>query len=303
MPSPSEADQTARRSHRRQRVAREDERGRVRLLDHGRPGDDGAGRRARRGGRSGSRPAARRRTRPGGSSARAEPPRARDGTGARRVAADRGHPQVDQLDRLARQARSRTGARARRSVEQLVPQRRPSSPSASTGPRARSSGPRSAVEPKRATTALAGVDARAQVRRPRRGQPLDAPRAGRARRASPSGRSRSARGRPAPAAIAAPNAEQRPGCGGTRTVAIPSRSATARACSGPAPPKAISAKSRGSSPRSTAISRIALAMFSSAVRSAASAAARASSPSVVAERRVRADALRRGRAPSRPPRK
>ena len=44
------------------------------------------------------------------------------------------------------------------------------------------------------------------------------------------------------------------------------RSATARACSGPAPPNAISAKSRGSRPRSTAISRIAFAMFSSAVR-------------------------------------
>ena len=80
---------------------------------------------------------------------------------------------------------------------------------------------------------------------------------------------------------------------------MPSRSATARACSGPAPPKAIRAKSRGSSPRSTAISRMALAMFSSAVRTQASAACLGRQPERVAEPRRRPRARRRRRAASR----
>ena len=42
---------------------------------------------------------------------------------------------------------------------------------------------------------------------------------------------------------------------GTSTVEIPSSSASSHACSGPAPPKATSAKSRGSCPRSTETTR------------------------------------------------
>ena len=52
-------------------------------------------------------------------------------------------------------------------------------------------------------------------------------------------------------AHSSPTAENTPARGGTTTARMPSASATAHACSGPAPPNATSARSRGSTPCST----------------------------------------------------
>ena len=52
-----------------------------------------------------------------------------------------------------------------------------------------------------------------------------------------------------------PSAESTPAAPGTSTVSIPSSSASAHACNGPAPPKATSAKPAGSCPRSTETTR------------------------------------------------
>ena len=58
-----------------------------------------------------------------------------------------------------------------------------------------------------------------------------------------------------------PSALVMPGRAGTSTLGRPSSRASAEACSGPAPPKANSAKSRGSWPRDTDTMRIAPAIF------------------------------------------
>ena len=76
-----------------------------------------------------------------------------------------------------------------------------------------------------------------------------------------------------------PSALVRPGRAGISTFGMPSSRASAAACSGPAPPKANSAKSRGSWPRARLTMRIAPAIRSLATRTIASAAAVASSPS------------------------
>ena len=90
-----------------------------------------------------------------------------------------------------------------------------------------------------------------------------------------------------------------PGDGGTITGKEPMSSATALACSGPAPPKATSAKSRGSWPRWTETSRSAPAMFSLAIARMPSAAASSERPIASAiGLHGRARAPRR-RAPSR----
>ena len=67
-------------------------------------------------------------------------------------------------------------------------------------------------------------------------------------------------------AASAPNADVRPGCSGTITRSMPIASAISAAWVGPAPPIAISAWSRGSTPSSTVTMRTALAMFSLAMR-------------------------------------
>ena len=69
-----------------------------------------------------------------------------------------------------------------------------------------------------------------------------------------------------------------PGEGGTITGNEPISSATALACSGPAPPKATSANSRGSWPRCTQITRSAPAMFSLTIRRMPSAASSSERP-------------------------
>ena len=80
-------------------------------------------------------------------------------------------------------------------------------------------------------------------------------------------------------ATRSPSAHSRPGDGGTMTGKEPISSATALACSGPAPPKATSANSRGSWPRWTLITRSAPAMFSLTIRRMPSAAASRPAPS------------------------
>ena len=79
-------------------------------------------------------------------------------------------------------------------------------------------------------------------------------------------------------ATRSPSAHSRPGEGGTITGKEPISSATALACSGPAPPKATSANSRGSWPRWTEITRSAPAMFSLTIARIPSAAWSTDSP-------------------------
>ena len=73
-----------------------------------------------------------------------------------------------------------------------------------------------------------------------------------------------------------------PGYGGTSTSGISSESATSAACSGPAPPKATSANSRGSCPFSIVRERIARAMFEFAIVRIPSAVSASPSPSSAA---------------------
>ena len=70
-----------------------------------------------------------------------------------------------------------------------------------------------------------------------------------------------------------PSAESTPACRGTITVLMSSRLAISHACMPPAPPKATSAKSRGSCPRSTETTRIARSMLALATRMMPSASA------------------------------
>ena len=57
-----------------------------------------------------------------------------------------------------------------------------------------------------------------------------------------------------------PTAQKMPDSGGTTTFGMPSWRARSGACTPPLPPKAISAKSRGSRPRSTVTARTARAI-------------------------------------------
>ena len=79
-------------------------------------------------------------------------------------------------------------------------------------------------------------------------------------------------------ATRSPTAHSRPGEGGTMTGNEPISWATAFACSGPAPPKATSAKSRGSWPRCTETRRRAPAMFSLTMATMPSAASSTDRP-------------------------
>ena len=76
-----------------------------------------------------------------------------------------------------------------------------------------------------------------------------------------------------------PSALVRPGRAGTSTSGMPSSRASATACSGPAPPKANSVKSRGSRPRASDTMRMAPAMCVLPSRITAAAASSTSMPS------------------------
>ena len=84
--------------------------------------------------------------------------------------------------------------------------------------------------------------------------------------------------------VSSPTADVMPGCGGTSTSGISSMSATSAACSGPAPPNATSANSRGSCPFSIVRDRIARAMFELAIVRIPSAVSRTPMPSCSARR-------------------
>ena len=86
------------------------------------------------------------------------------------------------------------------------------------------------------------------------------------------------------------------------TSGIPIRAATSTAWRGPAPPKATSEKSRGSTPFCTVRELIAFAMFALTIASIPSAASRSSSPSESASRPMAARAAASSRAIA-PPRK
>ena len=80
-------------------------------------------------------------------------------------------------------------------------------------------------------------------------------------------RSGCARNPAATAAISMPSAEKFPGSFGTITVGMAISRAIAAACSGPAPPKAMIAASRGSMPRLTETARTASDIAPSAIGS------------------------------------
>ena len=84
-----------------------------------------------------------------------------------------------------------------------------------------------------------------------------------------------------------PSADSTPLAAGTRTDRIPSSSATSQACSGPAPPKAISSNPRGSCPRSTDTTLIArtISWFATATIPAAAARTLANPSATVATAR------------------
>src|SRR5579884_1655239 len=75
-----------------------------------------------------------------------------------------------------------------------------------------------------------------------------------------------------------PSAEKWAGRRGTTTVGRWSSRAISQACSGPAPPKATKAKSRGSKPRSTEMPRMASDILATAMRTMPSAASITESP-------------------------
>ena len=97
-----------------------------------------------------------------------------------------------------------------------------------------------------------------------------------------------------------PQVESTPGRGGITTVGMSSSSASRQACSGPAPPKATSAKRRGSCPRPTDTVRmaraIALSMIST-MPAAASSTPSASGRPMRAATAARAAAASSGSSP------
>ena len=101
-------------------------------------------------------------------------------------------------------------------------------------------------------------------------------------------------------AISSPSAEKLPGSGGTTTVRMPSSSATAAACNGPAPPNGNRAKSRGSMPRITDTSLIAPARDTAAIRKMPSAIATGLSRTCVASLVMAASAASRSSTISPP---
>ena len=166
-------------------VAGIDERGRVRLLDHRRPGEP-VRRRKRLAAvdRAGDGPLGVEPDLP--LAARPAPPPAPTVEARRRLGAERRHAQVDQLDRLARQREAVLRARARRRSRPAAPaspRRRDRRPAA--GPRARSSGRRSACRPTLRTLRLRGIDAAAQLGDRAVAQRARASRRGRRRRRRP----------------------------------------------------------------------------------------------------------------------
>ena len=80
----------------------------------------------------------------------------------------------------------------------------------------------------------------------------------------------------------APSAQSVPGARGTKTVGMPTSRASSAPTSGPAPPNATSAKSRGSIPARERILVNAAYMFDTATRTTLSAASFTPIPSVSA---------------------
>ena len=174
-----------------------------------------------------------------------------------------------------------------------------SGPASAAGRSARSSGARSAGRRRARSAAARAAPARRRARR--------AP-APRARVHAASSR---ARRRPAVAAAArrcptvrtnvarmsvssSPHVESTPGRGGITTVGMSSSSASRHACSGPAPPKATSAKRRGSWPRPTDTVRMARAMELSTISTMPAAASSTPRPSGAPDARL--DGRARGAA-------
>ena len=118
-------------------------------------------------------------------------------------------------------------------------------PRTRTAPRARAWKRSASARPERHGE-LEGLACVAEVGLALVGQLAGRPRAGRRRERTVSRRSSPA---------ARPSARRTPAAAGTSTVRMSSSSASAHACSGPAPPKATSAKSRGSRPCSTETTR------------------------------------------------
>ena len=235
-----------------------DERRRVGLLDHRRTAQRRARTQRGRATEPDSRGRDRARTtphaRPSGRSGSAAVSAASAAAPSRRRGARHdagGGPQIDQLDRLIDEARTRTGARARiRTPQQQPPSRRCPAARRRSGPAARSSGPRSAAT--------------------RSGSPLtprrsDAARAVRRAAWAQSSRSTSARRCDVERVPSAPSTVRMPvnpglrrwpprrpsrGPGAVGSGRCPSPDARRRPgrVPGPAPPNAISASSRMSSP-------------------------------------------------------
>jgi hypothetical protein len=101
------------------------------------------------------------------------------------------------------------------------------------------------------------------------------------------------------AAASNPSAHSTPGAGGTSTRSMPSSSASAQPCSGPAPPNGTRVKSRGSCPRSTDTTRIAPTMLESAIARMTRAASCGATLAVPATR-TRNGALRQRRIEAHP---
>ena len=158
----SRLDQQRRRSHRRPSSSP----GKTSVVESsssiiGRPVDDGRRRRAPRGGSTGQSTAARRvepdRAARGSAGLRRGSAIGRERTGGSGLSAR--HPQVDHLHRLARQREAVLCARGSAKRSSSSPQRRRRARRRRAGPRARSSGRRSACRPSGARPALVGVDA------------------------------------------------------------------------------------------------------------------------------------------------
>ena len=129
------------------------------------------------------------------------------------------------------------------------------------------------------------VPAPRRARRPRR---RAVERARRARGSAASGHDRTTRARRGE--HNSPTAESTPARGGTITARMPSASATRTRATGPAPPNATSASSRGSTPCSTVTTRTARSIAASTTRD--DAVGRVDRPRVSAARRGRVDVER-----------
>ena len=230
------------------------------------------------------------------------PGRARRLRDGRRLERDRG-PAADGHDLGRRRSgwsgrRRGGGRRGSRAWRGPASHRWPAAPGA--GPSARTPARGSA---RRATSAAAIARRRASgpqenlrprgPRGPRRA-PVPAPR--------PAAERSRARGRAGRRRLSRPSAAVMPGQRGITIRSMPSSSATCGACIGPAPPRATSAKRRGSWPRATEMTRSAAAMFALRTRTTAAAASSTDNPSGRCDRRSIAAWAGAASSGARPPR-